>query len=680
MIIEVEILQGPAAGQKFSFPSDEKFIVGRGDTAGFQIEEDELLSREHFSLEFDGDQLLLTDLGSTNGTFVNGHALTHRPLVLKDGQQFVAGRVSCFLVRYSNEAQSKAEKKTTPSIAPPPSPVQPGTFPTTPTGNFGSSIYSEGQSELDAMPGPSGAPDQAGGNFSQSIVTGYGVPRRPQIQARDLGNAGPIGTPQSGLPTQQAGSSNDRSKSFDPAPMSQLPPRPEGHPAEAPLVEDYGSIAPPGGQGAAVTQFQPLGGDPKTPPNKPPLTAVPPDDDSQFLPLPSASVEPGPEATPEQSPFSSIQTPTPQPMTEIPVTPAEIKTNPVNRSPGGEDLSSGGMPPYSIQQGSLGSGSQVTGSISAPGQMGVAPVPTHSDPSSTQESNFASIGMPDQIHQPAPPRSPNNANVEQALAPGQIAIWPRQQLNGIYFFGGKEIGDLERVRQFLVSKFDSIYCVNLAQLGIVEQKSDQEVAKDQSTSLAKEPEENSSPFGNFEDPVEGGQANKNQDQGQSDSPFEETPADEAKPDKVAAKKPEEPKTMRIGEPLFDWYPEEIRWENPVLLTEDEFNLPIDEVWNQDSVVCLYGSSAKQISEHCRELIRTNIRTGRSGSMFGFCWPNVLDNALESMAPKFVARIFQGGVAAILLEDPQQEFAWNIISQSDLSNLLVESGFVLQAYQ
>ncbi|MCF0223435.1 MAG: diguanylate cyclase [Fibrobacter sp.] len=46
-------------------------ILGRGQDADFKLE-DELVSRKHCALHFDGNQVVVEDLGSTNGTFIDG--------------------------------------------------------------------------------------------------------------------------------------------------------------------------------------------------------------------------------------------------------------------------------------------------------------------------------------------------------------------------------------------------------------------------------------------------------------------------------------------------------------------------------------------------------------------------------------------------------------------------------
>lgn len=49
-------------------------VIGRGDQANLRLP-DVGISRRHARLDFDGSQLVLTDLGSTNGTTVNGQRI-----------------------------------------------------------------------------------------------------------------------------------------------------------------------------------------------------------------------------------------------------------------------------------------------------------------------------------------------------------------------------------------------------------------------------------------------------------------------------------------------------------------------------------------------------------------------------------------------------------------------------
>ncbi|NHW87225.1 FHA domain-containing protein, partial [Escherichia coli] len=50
-------------------------VIGRGDQANLRLP-DVGISRRHARLDFDGGQVGLTDLGSTNGTMVNGQRVS----------------------------------------------------------------------------------------------------------------------------------------------------------------------------------------------------------------------------------------------------------------------------------------------------------------------------------------------------------------------------------------------------------------------------------------------------------------------------------------------------------------------------------------------------------------------------------------------------------------------------
>ena len=54
---------------------DGETLVGRGSRVAFFLDEASV-SREHAVLRRTGDVVMLTDLGSSNGTFVNGEQIT----------------------------------------------------------------------------------------------------------------------------------------------------------------------------------------------------------------------------------------------------------------------------------------------------------------------------------------------------------------------------------------------------------------------------------------------------------------------------------------------------------------------------------------------------------------------------------------------------------------------------
>ena len=73
---------GPTPGRTFPLEGDQ-LTIGRESSNGIAINDAEI-SRKHSRLTFQGGKYVLEDLGSTNGTFVNGQRLAG-PVVLKPG-------------------------------------------------------------------------------------------------------------------------------------------------------------------------------------------------------------------------------------------------------------------------------------------------------------------------------------------------------------------------------------------------------------------------------------------------------------------------------------------------------------------------------------------------------------------------------------------------------------------
>ena len=72
-------------------PIGSGLIVGRSAECGLRLTEGSP-SRQHARLIVEGDQLWVEDLGSTNGTFVNGERIAARTLV-KNGDALRFGPV-----------------------------------------------------------------------------------------------------------------------------------------------------------------------------------------------------------------------------------------------------------------------------------------------------------------------------------------------------------------------------------------------------------------------------------------------------------------------------------------------------------------------------------------------------------------------------------------------------------
>lgn len=101
MEVVVRITSGPHAGQEHLLDHPGTFVFGRSSQAGFSMQEDRLLSREHFLIEVDSSLCSLKDLGSTNGTRINGLRVETAPL--RDGDIITAGE-SAFVIHLEQPA------------------------------------------------------------------------------------------------------------------------------------------------------------------------------------------------------------------------------------------------------------------------------------------------------------------------------------------------------------------------------------------------------------------------------------------------------------------------------------------------------------------------------------------------------------------------------------------------
>ena len=81
--------------------------IGRTAKSDYALGEDSYLSGQHFAIENDGTEPRARDLGSSNGTFVNGERVTSET-VLKEGDSLTAGG-SGFTVHLDAAAQSTAQ-------------------------------------------------------------------------------------------------------------------------------------------------------------------------------------------------------------------------------------------------------------------------------------------------------------------------------------------------------------------------------------------------------------------------------------------------------------------------------------------------------------------------------------------------------------------------------------------
>src|SRR5262245_52499086 len=91
MRITLTVTEGPHEGQHFTFEGHDTFIVGRSKRSHFRLpHRDKYFSRVHFMVEVNPPHCRLMDMGSLNGTFVNGQKV--KMIDLKHGDEIRAGK------------------------------------------------------------------------------------------------------------------------------------------------------------------------------------------------------------------------------------------------------------------------------------------------------------------------------------------------------------------------------------------------------------------------------------------------------------------------------------------------------------------------------------------------------------------------------------------------------------
>ena len=100
-------LAGPMPGRIFLFEGDE-LIFGREEGLGGSIHDGDL-SRRHARVRRDGVSFLLEDLGSTNGTWLNGERLDGARLMV-DGDRVQMGRTTLLRFHLHDRMEQEAAK------------------------------------------------------------------------------------------------------------------------------------------------------------------------------------------------------------------------------------------------------------------------------------------------------------------------------------------------------------------------------------------------------------------------------------------------------------------------------------------------------------------------------------------------------------------------------------------
>lgn len=87
---------------------EDEFVVGRGEFAKIGLP-DAGLSRRNTTFFREGDEVLIVDENSTNGTFLNGSRITGRPQIVENGDEIKIGSETCIRVIFA-DSQVKIPK------------------------------------------------------------------------------------------------------------------------------------------------------------------------------------------------------------------------------------------------------------------------------------------------------------------------------------------------------------------------------------------------------------------------------------------------------------------------------------------------------------------------------------------------------------------------------------------
>lgn len=116
MKVQLIVVQGKPEGKIIPL-AGPLFRIGRGETCHLRPNSEQV-SREHAEFRISSDEVVLRDLGSRNGTLVNGKAITE-PCVLKDRDLVQVGPLT-FAVAIQGVASPAAKAAATPvkSVSP----------------------------------------------------------------------------------------------------------------------------------------------------------------------------------------------------------------------------------------------------------------------------------------------------------------------------------------------------------------------------------------------------------------------------------------------------------------------------------------------------------------------------------------------------------------------------------
>jgi len=101
------VMAGSILGAMFKVDKG-KLVIGRGDKADVRLIDDGI-SRDHACIVNENGQMMLEDLGSTNGTFCNGNRVTRQ--ALSEGDKILLGSTTILKFSYQDQLEEAFQRQ-----------------------------------------------------------------------------------------------------------------------------------------------------------------------------------------------------------------------------------------------------------------------------------------------------------------------------------------------------------------------------------------------------------------------------------------------------------------------------------------------------------------------------------------------------------------------------------------
>jgi len=101
------VMAGSNVGEMYKLDK-EQLVIGRGDKADLRLLDDGI-SRDHARVVKDGAEMVLEDLGSTNGTYCNGARVTRQ--ALSEGDKILLGSTTILKFTYQDQLDEAFQRQ-----------------------------------------------------------------------------------------------------------------------------------------------------------------------------------------------------------------------------------------------------------------------------------------------------------------------------------------------------------------------------------------------------------------------------------------------------------------------------------------------------------------------------------------------------------------------------------------